>query len=112
GSPRRAPQTRAARSTRTAPDRRLQPAHRSTAMSAGPRQAARAAALLTVFPNVVPTTRCIALAVALAATACAMPLLAQEDIALDAAAINRLGLVFATLAEPDAADGARFPARV
>lgn len=43
---------------------------------------------------------------------CAAPLCAQEQIPLDAATINRLGLVFATLAAPDAADGARFPARV
>lgn len=51
------------------------------------------------------------LAVLLAAL-CATPLRAQEQIPLDAATINRLGLVFATLAASDTTDGARFPARV
>lgn len=51
-------------------------------------------------------------AMTLAATLHAAPLAAQELIALDAATTNRLGLVFATLAAPDAADGAQFPARV
>lgn len=42
----------------------------------------------------------------------AAPLAAQERIPLDAATVSRLGLVFATLAAPDAADGVQFPARV
>lgn len=51
-------------------------------------------------------------AAVLAAGLCAAPLQAQERIPLDNATINRLGLVFAELALPDAGDGARFPGRV
>ncbi len=43
---------------------------------------------------------------------CAAPVLAQERIALDAATIGRLGLVFTAVEVPDNTDGARFPARV
>lgn len=74
-------------------------------MSAGPRREAAHAPARSI-------ARCVALAVALAATVYAVPLRAQERIPLDAAATNRLGLMFATLAAPDAGDGAQFPARV
>jgi RND family efflux transporter MFP subunit len=42
----------------------------------------------------------------------AAPLVAQELIPLDAATVNRLGLVFMPVAAPDATSGARFPASV
>lgn len=52
----------------------------------------------------------------LAALACAAllasPLQAQQHIALDAATVSRLGLVFMAVSAADDAAGARFPARV
>jgi cobalt-zinc-cadmium efflux system membrane fusion protein len=41
-----------------------------------------------------------------------LPLRAQQLIPLDAATLNRLGLVFMTVAAPDSSTGVRFPANV